>query len=98
MVHYVFYFLFILGIVIEIASIYFDYKVMAGKGRTSGAWGVAFGIFVLFGLYGILLGNRKDEPFTLTREAIAAYSLIGFQVAFHVLYPLIRFRRPDAKS
>jgi len=98
MIHYILYILFSIGVIIEIISVYLDWRIMIGKGRTSGAWGVAFGIFVLFGLYGLLLGNRRNEPFTLTREAIIAYSLIGFQIAFHILLPLIRIYRFNRNS
>jgi hypothetical protein len=69
---------------------YLDWRVMTGRGKTSGAWGVAFGIFVLFGLYGALVGNRRDEPFVFTRELAGALLLIGFQIVFHGLYPWAR--------
>jgi len=76
--------------IIELVSVYLDWRVMTGRGKTSGAWGVAFGIFVLFGLYGALVGNRRDEPFVFTRELAGALSLIGFQIVFHGLYPWAR--------
>jgi hypothetical protein len=90
MVHYIFYILFALGILIEIVSVYLDWKIMTGRGKTSGAWGVAFGFFVLFGTYGALLGNKRGEPFVLTNELIVALLVIGVQIVFHVLYPLVR--------
>jgi uncharacterized membrane protein len=79
MAHWAMYALFSVGVVIELVSVYLDWRVMTGKGKTSGAWGVAFVIFVLFGLYGALLGNRRDEPFVFTRELAVALAAIGFQ-------------------
>jgi hypothetical protein len=90
MAHWVLYALFSVGVVIELVSVYLDWRVMTGRGKTSGAWGVAFVIFVLFGLYGALLGNRRDEPFVFTRELAGALLLIGFQIVFHGLYPWAR--------
>ena len=77
MTHWILYTLFFLGVVIELVSVYLDWRVMTGRGKTSGAWGVAFVIFVLFGLYGALLGNRRDEPFVFTRELAVALAAIG---------------------
>jgi hypothetical protein len=98
MAHWVLYALFSVGVVIELVSVYLDWRVMTGKGKTSGAWGVAFGIFVLFGLYGALLGNRRGEPFVFTQELAVALAAIGFQVAFHGLYPLARIYLPRRRS
>jgi uncharacterized membrane protein len=86
----VLYALFILGLIIEITSVYQDWRIMTGKGKTSSAWGVAFGFFVIFGGYGALLGNRRNEPFILTNELLIALLLIGFQMVFHVLVPIVR--------
>jgi hypothetical protein len=90
MAHWVLYALFSVGVVIELVSVYLDWRVMTGRGKTSGAWGVAFVIFVLFGLYGALLGNRRGEPFVFTRELAVALAAIGFQIVFHALYPWAR--------
>lgn len=35
-------------------------------------------------------GIRRGEPFVLTNELVAALLLIGFQIIFHVLYPVVR--------
>lgn len=90
MMHYIFYLIFALGVLIEIISIYLDYRIMTGKGKTSGAWGVAFGFFVIFGTYGALLGNRPGEPFMFTNELKVVLIVICFQIFFHVIYPILR--------
>ncbi|GIV04934.1 MAG: hypothetical protein KatS3mg016_0509 [Fimbriimonadales bacterium] len=84
MIHYMLYALFILGLIIEITSVYLDWRIMTGKGKTSSAWGVACGFFVFFGTYGMLLGIRRNEPFILTNELLVALLLMGFQIVFHL--------------
>ena len=49
MAHWVLYALFSVGVVIELVSVYLDWRVMTGKGKTSGAWGVAFGFSCCLG-------------------------------------------------
>lgn len=90
-VDYFFYTLLLIGIAIEVFSVYLDWQVMRGKSRVSSFWPLAFGIFVLFWSYGSFRGNSKDVPFTINNELIVASLLILFQIFFHIIFPIIRF-------
>lgn len=90
MIHYVFYTLLWAGIVIEAVSVYLDSRVMTRRGRISSMWGVALGIFAIFGVYGVFLSSEQGR---LARELVAAWALIGFQITFHGLYPILRAYR-----
>lgn len=96
-VDYFFYTLLLIGIAIEVFSLYLDWQVMRGKSRTSSFWPLAFGIFVLFWSYGSFRGNSRDVPFTITNELIVASALILFQILFHIILPIIRLYIRDEK-
>lgn len=49
MVHYIFYLIFVLGLLIETISVYCDNCIYTGRGKNSGAWSVASGLFWFLG-------------------------------------------------
>lgn len=86
--HGIFWAIFAFAVVIELVSIYLDIRVMLGRSRVSGMWGVALGFFSLLGVYGSFLASRKPEKSFFTAEIVAVLIAIGLQIVFHVLIPL----------
>lgn len=85
----IFWLLFLYGVYIELMSIYLDLKRMRGHRAPSGAWGGALGLFALLMAYAIFLDSRRAEKNFFTAETIAVLTAIGFQLVFHVLFPLV---------
>lgn len=84
----IFWLFFILGVCIELVSIYFDIQRMRGRSKVSGAWGGALGLFGILGLYSIFLGSRQHGRTVPSIEFMAVVIAVVFQVIFHVLFPL----------
>lgn len=84
----VFWTIFLIGVLIELVSLYLDLKIMFGRGKTSGAWGVALGLFGLLLGYATVLSTRQGGG-KATWTVTVVLSAIAFQIVFHGLLPLL---------